>query len=69
MQLSNYLSLHSLSFSEFGRRIGTQHARTVERYAKGQQVPNREMMARIVEVTNGDVTPNDFFGLGEDAAA
>lgn len=71
MTLSDYLKANELTLTEFARRIGTSHARTVERYAKGQQVPNREMMTRIVEVTGGAVTPNDFFGIepAQDAAA
>jgi hypothetical protein len=61
MLLTDYLSREELSFSEFARRIGTKHARTVERYAKGQAIPNRVMMPRIVEQTAGEVRPNDFF--------
>lgn len=63
MLLALYLTSHSLSFAEFARRIGSRHARTVERYAKQQQRPNGAMMAAIVRETQGQVTPNDFFGL------
>jgi hypothetical protein len=61
MLLTKYLAREELSFSEFARRIGTKHARTVERYAKGKAIPNRVMMPRIVEQTEGEVRPNDFF--------
>jgi len=61
MLLTEYLKREELSFSEFARRIGTKHARTVERYAKRQAIPNRVMMHRITEQTSGAVTPNDFY--------
>ncbi|WP_343545482.1 hypothetical protein [Sphingomonas paucimobilis] len=61
MTLADYLSEHELSYAAFGRLIGTKYARTVERYAKGQQPPNAEMLKRIYQATGGAVTPNDFF--------
>lgn len=61
MTLADFLSLHRLSYAEFARRIGSAHARTVERYAKRQQRPNAAMMTAIVVETGGLVTPNDFF--------
>jgi hypothetical protein len=66
MRLADYLRDHSLSYSEFARRIGTRHARTVERHAKGLQRPNDALMAAIFEATSGSVTPNDFFDLAND---
>lgn len=61
MKLANYLAHHKISYSEFARRIGTPHARTVERYAKGQRVPAGHMMAAIVAASQGAVQPADFF--------
>ncbi len=61
MQLRLYLALNRLSYADFARRIGSKHARTVQRYSKGYQRPNAVMMGRIVEATAGAVTPNDFF--------
>ncbi|GGE74996.1 hypothetical protein GCM10011404_04400 [Sphingomonas prati] len=61
MQLSSYLAREGYTYLAFAKRIGSDHARTVERYAKGQSVPNRTMMRRISEVTNAEVTANDFF--------
>lgn len=63
MKLAGYMSEHALTYAEFARRIGSAHARTVERYAKGHQRPNAMMMAAIVRATGGAVTPNDFFDL------
>jgi hypothetical protein len=63
MTLADYLADRDMTYAAFGRKIGTKHARTVERYAKGIQKPNAAMMAAVVRVTDGEVTPNDFFGI------
>ena len=63
MQLRLYLEQYGLSYADFARRVGSNHARTVERYAKGMQRPNAVMMKRVVRATEGAVTPNDFFGV------
>jgi transcriptional regulator with XRE-family HTH domain len=60
MKLAKYLSHHGISYTEFARRIGTDHPRTVERYAKGQRVPSGRMMAAIVAATAGAVQPADL---------
>lgn len=65
MRLADYLKTNDLTYAAFARRIGSEHARTVERYAKGRQRPNFTMMAAIVEATGGEVTPNDFFAFAE----
>jgi len=65
MQLKDYLAEQRLTYSEFARRIGTKHPRTVERYAKGQRMPQRPAMVKIAEVTDGKVTPSDFFLAAE----
>jgi Asp-tRNA(Asn)/Glu-tRNA(Gln) amidotransferase B subunit len=63
MELAAYLAEQRTSYAAFARVIGSKHARTVERYAKGKQRPNAVMMAAIVQATGGRVTPNDFFGV------
>ena len=64
MTLQDYLSREGLTFTAFAALIGTKYPRTVERYAKGQQIPDRTMMLRIVERTSSEVMPNDFYGVG-----
>ena len=63
MQLSDYLRINGISFAAFARAIGTPHARTVERYAKGQAIPNRAMMPKVIAETGGAVTADDFFAI------
>ena len=35
----------------------------VSRIRRGKQIPSRERMAAIVEITGGKVQPNSFFGI------
>lgn len=44
----------------FAREINVSHS-TVVRYLQGDRVPNSLTMQRIVKVTDGAVTPDDFF--------
>ena len=67
MKLASYLEHHGIGFSEFARRLGINHARTVERWAKGQRIPAGGMMAAIVAATAGAVQPADFVSAGEPA--
>lgn len=71
MTLQDYLSQEGFTFTAFAALIGTDYPSTVERYAKGRQIPGRSMMRKIVRVTNGAVMPNDFYGLhgGQDTLA
>lgn len=59
MTLRDYLAAEKLSFSEFGRRIGTSHE-TVRRYVSGDRTPHWRIMQKIVLVTGAKVTANDF---------
>ena len=48
-----------LSLDEMAQRIGTTAA-SLSRIENGKQDIGLAMMLRIVEATNGAVTPNDF---------
>ena len=61
--MSSYLEREGISYSEFARRIGASHAKTVQRYAKRHQRPNARMMIAIARVTGGEVRADDFFDL------
>lgn len=63
MQLSSYLSDHDISIPQFAQKIGAANRTIVWRYVHGIRRPNKKMLQRIYDVTNGEVTPNDFFDL------
>lgn len=64
MKLAAYLKAQQISDAEFAGRIKVSQA-TVNRYINAKRIPHREVMSRIVEETDGEVTPNDFFPADE----
>jgi hypothetical protein len=60
MQLQKWLADERITYTDFAKRIGSKHARTVERYAKGTRFPRPKMMAAIRRETGGKVTADDF---------
>lgn len=65
MRLMEYLRRERLTYAAFANRIGTRHARTVQRYVQGSSRPSGDMIQAIIHATGGEVTANDFFDLGE----
>ncbi len=62
MRLIDYLTTHSIPANDFAERVGTTAA-TISRIANGQVMPRKELMAAILQETEGQVTPNDLFGV------
>lgn len=62
MKLSDYLTANSLTAAAFASKIG-RHRSTVIRLIGGNVRPDRETVERILAATDGQVTPNDFFGI------
>jgi hypothetical protein len=60
MTLEEYLAQSKQDRFQFARLIG-RSPEAVRRYLKGHRTPDRGTMARILLVTEGQVTPNDFF--------
>lgn len=65
MTLKEWLSCHDMSATALARQMTScQSPLTVARYVRGERMPNRENMVEIFRVTEGAVTPNDFYGVG-----
>lgn len=64
MKLADYLKCHDLSAADFAERISV-HETTVYRYLRGERIPNRDTLERILGETKGQVSANDFFSYGE----
>lgn len=62
MTLKEWLDAKGLKPADFAPMIG-RTAEAVRRYAAGERIPDRDTMPRIVEETDGEVTPNDFFSV------
>lgn len=65
MTLAQYLADSRLSYSEFARRCGIKHARTIERIAKGSKRAGPRMLPLIIKASEGRVTANDFYPAPE----
>lgn len=61
MKLKTYLEREDLWGWEFAKMAGTTSA-TISRIANGA-IPRPDLMRRIVELTKGEVGPNDFYNL------
>lgn len=59
MTLRQYLALTGLTQQQFAMQIGASQG-AVSRYVIGLRMPRREHLRRIIEVTDGAVTPTDF---------
>lgn len=59
MRLGEYLKTYGLSDGEFGQLIGVDR-QSVHRYKTFVRFPKRRVLAKIVEVTSGEVTANDL---------
>jgi transcriptional regulator with XRE-family HTH domain len=62
MTLTEYLHANKLTASEFARQMGVS-PQAVHRYCDGDRLPRKSEMEKILELTDGVVTPNDFFGV------
>lgn len=68
MTLAEYLAVNGIKASTFADTISVPPS-TVLRLLKGERSPRLELLKKIMEATNGAVTPNDFLSADEDATA
>lgn len=69
MKLIDFKTKNELTYADLAEMIGLGRGRAkdVERYCKGVCKPNSDdLYQRIHEATNGQVTPNDFYGMSDD---
>jgi transcriptional regulator with XRE-family HTH domain len=62
MTLKQYMTTHGISQVEMARMLGVRQP-TIHRYREGLQVPGARVMQRLIDVTRGEVAPNDFFRM------
>jgi transcriptional regulator with XRE-family HTH domain len=67
MRLQEYLAINHISRADFARKVDVS-VESVRRYLTGR-VPETSVMSKIIEVTEGKVTANDFFDLPDEAEA
>ena len=64
MTLNEYLKKYGIKPANFAHRHGFNKM-TVWRWTKGYRIPTKACMEKIFCKTNGEVTPNDFYDLGD----
>tara|TARA_B100000989_G_C19484346_1_gene446692 strand:+ start:961 stop:1167 length:207 start_codon:yes stop_codon:yes gene_type:complete len=57
---NNIKTLHNLAV-KLGVDDTTNPARLVHTWLKGISIPSKNNMKKIMDATNGQVTPNDFY--------
>lgn len=62
MDLSKYLTLNKLSLGQLAKRCGTS-ASTILRMKEAEVAPSKRVAEALWRATEGQVTPNDLFGL------
>lgn len=60
MTLDEYMKANELTDKCFGEHIGKSRVQ-IYRYRNGIQIPGKEAMRRISEVTGAKVTPASFY--------
>jgi transcriptional regulator with XRE-family HTH domain len=61
-KLGDWRRAKGLTQEDLGAKLGCEKP-TVARYEAGTRIPERDTMRRIYVVTDGAVTPNDFYDL------
>ena len=62
MKLETYLRQNKIATATFAAAIEVS-VQALHRYLYGARFPRREVLERILSVTMGAVTPNDFFDI------
>ena len=70
MKLENFRKLNGWSYGELARRTGASDATVARRwclpsYEKQSTIPAHAFMKRILEISDGAVTPNDFYDFDD----
>lgn len=61
MTLREWMTETETSQSGLTRMLGLTNSRTVHRYVHGERIPRADIMRKIVVITGGAVTANDFY--------
>jgi len=67
MRFADWLIRTGTTDAAFAVRAGKSRE-TVRRWKAGEREPDSEAMAQIFDLTDGQVTPNDWVGVGPRSA-
>lgn len=63
MNLKEWLAQEGRDVNWLKDELGCDYE-TARRYVQGKRIPRPEQMRRIASISDGRVTPNDFYALG-----
>lgn len=66
MRLGDWLDEHRMADATLADKLGVDRS-TVGRWRAGDSKPRDKTMRRLIEITAGAVTANDFLGAAEEA--
>ena len=61
MKLKRYMKRNGISVREMTRLLGLRSRATVYGYLSGNRIPMHGVMLKIKAVTNGEISPNDWY--------
>lgn len=64
MKLKQFLKTNNISAANFSNKIGVPPA-TLRKWVQGERIPRKKEMLKLMQLTNGEVQPNDFFVEGK----
>lgn len=65
MKLSLYLKTKQVSIADFAASVGSSPF-AVQKWLRGERTPRDVFMRRIMQVTEGAVSPNDFLSFADE---
>lgn len=63
-KLKKWLKENKKTVADMARDLGLRHC-VVRTWVEGVHIPNSRSMPKVVEYTNGEVQPNDFYGVSD----
>ncbi len=61
MDLCEWLQVNKLSDSDLAKKLGHKRTDNVRRWKLGHCIPRKNQIAKLHQITNGQVTANDFY--------
>tara|TARA_R100001510_G_C7587054_1_gene157989 strand:+ start:28 stop:222 length:195 start_codon:yes stop_codon:yes gene_type:complete len=61
MTLEDWRKQKNFTYTELAEKLDAAHTRVASRWCKGESIPNKTYMERIILATDGAVMPNDFY--------
>nr|WP_321459643.1 hypothetical protein [uncultured Cohaesibacter sp.] len=60
--LQAYIDKNDWNYTEAGLKFGCADT-TIARIIRGNRPPNKDLMQRMIDVSKGELLPNDFYTL------